>query len=178
MPFYLGNYSPPSPIFTFSENHGIILAIDEFQVLRGELKFMKKCIAFIMIFLLSLSFVACDSDKIELGTKDGAAYFHRSSLTPEIILKADRDVKIESELFFEKLVMAIDGKPVTKESDCACDPIYNVRIDKYSFGLHSHGITVTAPLGNNIKGLNFFEIDATEEEMSALFEILAAEAQK
>lgn len=139
---------------------------------------MKKCIAFILIFLLSLSFVACDSDKIELGTKDGTAYFHRSSLTPEIILKADGDIKIENKLFFEKLVAMIDGKPVTEKSDCTCDPIYNVHIDKYRFGLHSHGITVTAPLGNNIKGLNFFEIDATEEEMSALFEILAAEVRK
>lgn len=133
---------------------------------------MKKIIAICVIVVLTcLSFAGCDSANIAVGVEDGAAYFHYSQTTPDIILKGESETKIEGTSFFGKLRTAIDGKPAV-EDVCNCEAIYNVRIDKYTFGLHTHGIMVSSPMGNNIKGVNVFTVECSEEEMNELFGII------
>lgn len=132
---------------------------------------MKKTFAIFLTLLLMLSFVGCDTAKIEVGAENGVAYFNRGTLTPTIILKGENDIKVEDEYFFGKLVKAIEGKH-TVDPICDCQPIYNVGINKYTFGLHSHGITISSPMGKNIKGTNIFAVECTEEEISGLLDIL------
>jgi len=132
---------------------------------------MKRLISFFLVLLIPLSFAGCNSAAIEVGTKDGVAYFRHSQSTPEIILAGKSETKIENEALLGKLIAAIDGKSAVNDF-CNCETIYNIRIDKYHFGLHTHGISVTWPMGNNIKGVNIFTVECTEEEISELFAIL------
>ena len=133
---------------------------------------MKKIVAIFLMLLLMLSFVGCDSAKIEVGAENGVAYFHVSTIVPKMILKGETEIEIEDKTFFGKLTAAIVDKP-TVDPVCECQPIYNVGIDKYTFGLHSHGITISYPMGKNIKGTNIFAVECTEEEISELLIILA-----
>lgn len=133
---------------------------------------MKKIVAIFLVLLLLFSFAGCDTAKIEVGAENEVAYFNRGTLTPTILLKGETDTKVEDEYFFGKLVKAIEGK-ATVDPVCECQPIYNVGIDKYTFGLHSHGITISSPMGKNIKGTNIFAVECTEEEIRELFIILA-----
>ena len=127
---------------------------------------MKKIIAIcISITLFCLSLVGCDSANIEVGVEKGTAYFHYSQTTPDIILTGESETEIKGTSFFGKLRSAIDGKPAVDDI-CNCEAIYNVRIDKYTFGLHTHGIMVSSPMGNNIKGVNVFTVECSEEEMN------------
>lgn len=133
---------------------------------------MKKIIAIcIIVALTCLSLVGCDSANIKVGVEDGTAYFHYSQTTPDIILKGENETRIEDPSFFGKLRAAIDKKTAVDDI-CNCDAIYNVRIDSYTFGLHTHGIMVSSPMGNNLKGVNVFTVECSEEEMNELFDIL------
>ena len=132
---------------------------------------MKKIVSIFLMFLLMLSFVGCDTAKIEVGAENGVAYFNCGTLTPTILLKGETDTKVEDEYFLGKLVKAIEGK-ATVDPVCECQPIYNVGIDKYTFGLHTHGITISSPMGKNIKGKNIFAVECTEEEINELLDIL------
>ena len=132
---------------------------------------MKKIVAIFLTLLLMLSFMGCDTAKIEVGAENGVAYFHVSTIVPKMILKGDTEIEIEDKTFFGKLTAAIIDKP-TVDPVCYCQPIYNVGIDKYTFGLHSHGITISSPMGKNIKGTNIFAVECTEEEINELFDIL------
>ena len=133
---------------------------------------MKRIIAVFLMLLLMLSFVGCDSAKIEVGAENGVAYFHVSTIVPKMILKGETEIEIEDKTFFGKLTAAIEDKP-TVDPVCECQPIYNVGIDKYTFGLHSHGITISSPMRKNIKGTNIFAVECTEEEIRELLIILA-----
>ena len=133
---------------------------------------MKKIVAIFLMLLLMLSFVGCDSAKIEVGAENGVAYFHVSTIVPKMILKGETEIEIEDKTFFGKLTAAIEEKS-TVDPVCECQPIYNVGIDKYTFGLHSHGITISYPMGKNIMGTNIFAVECTEEEISELLIILA-----
>ena len=132
---------------------------------------MKKLIIIFTSLLILLSFAGCDTADIEVGTKDGVAYFYVGTITPEMVLLGETQTEIESDEFFEKLIKAIEFKE-TIDAVCNCIPIYTVKIKKYTFELHSHGITVTYPMGNNIKGVYVFSVICTNEEMTAMFEIL------
>ena len=134
---------------------------------------MRKTILLLLVALTLLSFVGCGSDKLDIGIKEGIAYFECSQAMPQIILGGESETVIEDEAFLDALISAIDGK-VAVEDMCNCEALYNIRIDKYNIGLHTHGISVTYPIGHNIKGLNFFTVDCTDEEMNSLFEILTA----
>ena len=90
---------------------------------------------------------------------------------PQIFLGGESETVIEDEAFLDALISAIDGKAAVEDM-CDCKALYNIRIDKYNIGLHTHCISVTYPMGHNIKGLNIFTVDCTDEEMNALFEIL------
>lgn len=134
---------------------------------------MKKTIILLLVALTLLSFVGCGSNKLDIGIKEGVAYFECSQSMPQIILGGESETVIEDEAFLDALISAIDGKAAV-EDICNCKALYNIRIDKYNIGLHTHGISVTYPMGHNIKGLNIFSVDCTDEEMNALFEILTA----
>ena len=132
---------------------------------------MKKTVAIFLTLLLLLSFAGCDTAKIEVGAENGIAYFHKSTIGPKMILKGESDIEIEEDTFLGKLETAIEGKE-TVDPICECQPIYNVGIDKYTFGLHTHGITISSPMGRNIKGINIFAVECTEEEINGLISIL------
>jgi len=132
---------------------------------------MKKILVIFTSLLILLSFAGCDTADIEVGTKDGVAYFYVGSVTPKMLLLDEPQTEIESDEFFAKLVSSIEFKQ-TVDAVCNCQPVYTVKIKKYTFELHSHGITVTYPMGNNIKGVNVFSVSCTNEEMTALFEII------
>lgn len=132
---------------------------------------MKHFLSILLGFLIGFCFVGCDSANIEVGTKDGVAYFHHFQSSPEIIMTGEGETKINDAAFLEKLIAAIDGKAAVNDF-CNCEALYNIRIDQYTFGLHTHGITVTWPMGHNIKGFNVFTVDCTEDEINALFSIL------
>ena len=132
---------------------------------------MKKIVAISIMLLLMLSFVGCDTAKIEVGAENGVAYFHYSTIVPKMVLKGESEIEIENKSFFGKLTAAIQDKP-TVDPVCECQPIYNVGIGKYTFGLHSHGITISSPMGKNVKGINIFAVECTEEEINELFDIL------
>ncbi len=133
---------------------------------------MRRIIAICVIAALTcLSLGGCGSASIKVGIENGTAYFHYSQTTPDIILKGESETKIDDDSFFGKLRTAIDGKPAVDDV-CNCDAIYNVRIDKYTFGLHTHGIMVSSPMGYGIKGVNVFTVECSEEEMNEMFDIL------
>ena len=134
---------------------------------------MRKTVFLLLVALTLLSFVGCGSDKLDIGIKEGIAYFECSQSMPQIILGGESETVIEDEAFLDALISAIDGKAAVEDM-CNCEALYNIRIDKYNIGLHTHGISVTYPIGHNIKGLNVFTVDCTDEEMNALFEILSA----
>ena len=134
---------------------------------------MRKTIFLLLVALTLLSFVGCGSDKLDIGIKEGIAYFECSQSMPQIILGGESETLIEDEAFLDALISAIDGKAAVEDM-CNCEALYNIRIDKYNIGLHTHGIRVTYPIGHNIKGLNVFTVDCTDEEMNSLFEILTA----
>ncbi len=133
---------------------------------------MKKILTLILAVVAILCcFVGCDSAKIEVGAKNGVAYFNDSTIVPKMVLKGESEIEIEDKSFFGKLTAAIQDKP-TVDPVCDCQPIYNVGIDKYTFGLHTHGITISSPMGKNIKGTNIFAVECTEEEINELLDIL------
>lgn len=135
---------------------------------------MKRIIAICVIAVLTcLSFIGCGSAKIEVGAENGTAYFHYSQTTPDMFLKDESETKIDDASFFGKLRTAIDGKPAVNDV-CNCEAIYNISIDKYIFGLHTHGITVSSPMGKNIRGVNVFTVECSEEEMNELFGIIGS----
>ena len=135
---------------------------------------MRKITAVVLVALTLISFmgfIGCGVDNMEIGVRDDVAYFHRSDVMPKIILCGESETVIEDEAFLNALISAIDGKAAV-ENMCNCEALYNIRIDKYNIGLHTHGISVTYPKGHNIKGLNIFLVDCTDEEMNVLFEVL------
>ena len=133
---------------------------------------MKKILSLVLaIVTLLFCLVGCDTAKNEVGVENGTAYFHYAQKTPDMILTGESETEIEGTSFFSKLRTAIDGKPAVDDV-CNCEAIYNVCIDKYTFGLHTHGIMVSSPMGNNIKGVNVFTVECSEEEMNELFGII------
>lgn len=136
---------------------------------------MKKIIVLMLTVIFMLSFIGCnsasDTSNIAVGEKDGIAYFNHPKTMPEIILKGENETIIENEDFFESLVATIDGKSIVRDV-CNCEALYVIRIDEYTFGLHTHGISIYR--GDSIKAVDLiFSInECTEEEMNKLFEIL------
>jgi len=132
---------------------------------------MKKYIIVLIVSLIMISMAGCSSDRVDIGVEDGKAYFHDWGITPEITLHGENDSVILNDSLFYKLMELINGKPAIEDL-CNCEAIYNVSIDKYSFGLHTHGIVISKPMGRHIKGEKVFSIECTEEEMNELFDIL------
>ena len=133
---------------------------------------MKKTIVLLLVALILLSVVGCGSDKLDIGVKDGVAFFDCPQSMPQIVLSGEYETVIEDEAFLNALISAIDGKTAVEDM-CNCEALYNIRIDKYNIGLHTHGISVEYPMGHNIKGLNVFVVDCMDEEMNVLFEMLS-----
>ena len=136
---------------------------------------MKRIVAIFLILLLMLSFVGCDTAKIEVGSKNGVVYFHYSNRTPKITVnKGNEKLPVEDPAFFEKLVNCIDGKPEQETPTYYPEYIYTVEIGKYDFALHEKHIFIYSPLGRNIKGVEIIIVECTEEEISELVELLDA----
>ncbi len=132
---------------------------------------MKKYIIVLIVSLIMFSMAGCSSDRVDIGVEDGKAYFHDWGKTPEMILYGENEIVIRDDALFYKLMALISGKPAVEDL-CNCEAVYIMYIKEYTFGLHTHGIVISKPMGRNIKGEKVFSIECTEEEMNELFDIL------
>ena len=132
---------------------------------------MKKYVVIFLTLLITLSMIGCASDRIEVGVEDGKAYFQDWGKTPDIILKGENEIVIRDDSLFYKVMALISGKPAVEDM-CNCEAVYTMYIKEYTFGLHTHGIVISKPMGRSIKGVKVFSVDCTEEEMNELFDIL------
>lgn len=133
---------------------------------------MKKLFSIILMFAIFLLLSGCNFSSIEVGSKDGVAFFNYTDKIPKITLtKDENELVVEEYEFFEKLVSCIDRKPVV-QGPYYPEYIYVVEIEKYDFALHDEHIFIYSPLGYNIKGVEIICVECTQEEISGLVEIL------
>ena len=138
---------------------------------------MLRKIAFILAIICMLSLIGCNnakendpspkSDKIEVGEKDGVAYFNRSEAVPEIVLVGS-DKKIEDTEFFANLVSAIDGKKII--GVCDCMPVCSISIDKYIFRLKKDAIELFEKADDENKFVGM--VECPREKMNDMLEAL------
>ena len=136
---------------------------------------MKKLFSIILMFAIFLLLSGCNFSSIEVGSKDGVAFFNYTDKIPKITLtKDENELLVEDDVFFEKLVSCIDGKTALTaiEAPYYQNYIYVVEIGKYDFALHDEHIFIYSPLGYNIKGVEIICVECTQEEISGLVEIL------
>lgn len=132
-------------------------------------------ISSLFLFIFSILFlVGCDSANIEVGSRDGRAYFNCSSIAPEIyLIDGTENIKIEDETLFGILVDAIQDKPVTMHDDCECQPLHTLKIKDYKFVLHNHGILITQSTKGNVKHINYIGfVECDEKVMRDIFNIV------
>lgn len=129
---------------------------------------MKRIIALLLTVLFMLSFTACGLSGIEIAEDDGTAQVNCSAITPKMILTGDPEIEIKDKSVLEKLVSAIDGKPIIKE-DRNYDCLYNIRIELYDFQVHGNGIAIYKRLGRNIRGVETVgKVECTADELNEL----------
>lgn len=133
---------------------------------------MRKIMIFSLTMLFILSFTACSFAGIEVIEDNGTVQVNCSAIMPKVILTGEPEIEIKDKSVFEKLVSAIDGKPIIKE-DRNYDCLYNIRIDLYDFQVHSSGIAIYKRLGHNIRGVETIgTIECTANELNELCAIL------
>ena len=163
--------------FNIVKNDGLLKVPSGYGIIfTTKLKYggrnMKKIIAFLLTILFVLSFTSCSFVSIEVVENNGTAQVNRSAIMPKVILTGEPEIEIKDKSVFEKLVSAIDGKPIIKEErnyDC----LYNIRIDLYDFQVHSSGIAIYKRLGHNIRGVETIgTIECTANELDELCAIL------
>ena len=111
---------------------------------------MKKLTVFILVITIVLSLASCKSVQTTIEVENGIVYFNRPLFTPEIILRTDEDIIIENDQFYEKLIEAVNEKPINSidgSNTCECDIEYTVKISAdyksgYYFLFHDHGIEI------------------------------------
>ena len=111
---------------------------------------MKKLTVFILVIAIVLSLASCKSVQTTIEVENGIVYFNRPLFTPEIILRTDEDIIIENDEFYEKLIEAVNEKPINSidgSNPCECDIEYTVKISAdyksgYYFLFHDHGIEI------------------------------------
>ena len=111
---------------------------------------MKKLTVFILVIAIILSLNSCKSVQTTIEVENGIVYFNRPLFTPEIILRTDEDITIENDQFYEKLIEAVNEKPINSidgSNPCECDIEYTVKISAdyksgYYFLFHDHGIEI------------------------------------
>ena len=111
---------------------------------------MKKLTVFILVITIVLSLASCKSVQTTIEVENGIVYFNRPLFTPEIILRTDEDIIIENDQFYEKLIEAVNEKPINSidgSNTCECDIEYRVKISAdyksgYYFLFHDHGIEI------------------------------------
>ena len=110
---------------------------------------MKKLTVLILVITILLSFASCSIVQTNVEVENGIVYFNRSMFTPEIILLTDKDTTVENDDFYERLIEAIDKKPITsvENNPCECDIEYMIKISAdyksgYYFLFHDHGIEI------------------------------------
>ena len=147
---------------------------------------MFKKIAFVLAIVFMLSLVGCNDSKekdasnppsfvdINVGEKDGVAYFERSEGVPEIVVVGNDEKKIEDAEFFTNLVSAIDGKKIVEICDCA--PKCSIRVDKYTFRLKDDAIELFEEANGENKFLGM--VECTREEMNALFSAIGLKSNE
>ena len=111
---------------------------------------MKKLTLFILAITIILSLTSCKSVQTTIEVENGIVYFKRPLFTPEMILRTDEDIIIENDQFYEKLIEAVNEKPINSidgSNSCECDIEYTVKISAdyksgYYFLFHDHGIEI------------------------------------
>lgn len=133
---------------------------------------MRKIMVFFLTMLFILSFTACSFGSIEVVENNGTAQVNFSPIMPKMILTGEPEIEIKDRSVFEKLVSAIDGKPIIKE-DRNYDCLYNIRIDLYDFQVHSSGIAIYKRLGHDIRGVETIgTVECTANELNELCAVL------
>lgn len=115
---------------------------------------MKRIFAIILTLALLLSMQGCMLIGPDFSVTDNTLNVEDSPFTPKMTLVGDdEDKAIENSAFWDKLVEAIDGKPIedapiTAEELCECALTHLVRVrGNYSSGyyltLHDHGVEIS-----------------------------------
>ena len=141
---------------------------------------MKKLTVFILAITIILSLTSCKSVQTTIEVENGIVYFNRPLFTPEMILRTDEDIIIENDQFYEKLIEAVNEKPINSidgSNPCECDIEYTVKISAdyksgYYFLFHNHGIEIQQYCKYR-KCLNLYGIvELDEAQLSELFLML------
>ena len=111
---------------------------------------MKKLTVLILVITIIFSLTSCKSVQTTIEVENGIVYFNRPLFTPEMILRTDEDIIIENDEFYEKLIEAVNEKPINSidgSNPCECDIEYTVKISAdyksgYYFLFHDHGIEI------------------------------------
>ena len=114
---------------------------------------MKRIFSLILSLSLLFSMSGCMLIGVEFTVTDGTLSVSDTPFTPTITLVGDEDKDITSTELWEKLVEAIDGKPVDESPvysgiECECETEYTLRITgSYSKGyyltVHEDGIEIS-----------------------------------
>ena len=141
---------------------------------------MKRVIILLLTVTILFSFVSCNNTKINIEVEDGIVSVSHTQSYPDIILLDAEERLITDKTFFEKIVKAIDGKPIKSEDEdfhCECDIEYKLKINTnyangYYFLFHEHGIEIQGYCKFR-KCLNLYGIvEIDESTMSELLSIL------
>ncbi len=146
---------------------------------------MKK-VFLITLLVFALLLIACDTNDFDADKKDGemlsdfklleekngAIYFNYSENAPQMILKGESETEIKSEKFFDALSRAVDDKAIVKDV-CNCEALYVIKVGSYTFGLHTHGISIYN--GDSIKSKDLIgSAQLKRDDMNHLFNLLKA----
>ena len=114
---------------------------------------MKRIFSLILSLALLFSMSGCMLVGVEFTVTDGTLSVSDTRFTPTITLVGNEDKDITSTELWEKLVEAIDGKPVDESPvysgiECECEIKYTLRITgSYSKGyyltVHEDGIEIS-----------------------------------
>lgn len=147
---------------------------------------MKKVFFVTLLLIFALLLINCntndfdaeknDSEKLSdfklLEEKNGVVYFNHLESTPQMTLKGESETEIKSEKFFETLVRMVNGKTGLKDI-CNCEAVYVIKVGSYTFGLHTHGISIYN--GDSIKFNDLIiSVDLRRDNMNHLFNLLKA----
>lgn len=114
---------------------------------------MKRIFSLILSLALLFSMSGCMLIGVEFTVTDGTLSVSDTPFTPTITLVGDEDKDITSTELWEKLVEAIDGKPVDESPvysgiECECETEYILRVKGnyakgYYLTLHEDGIEIS-----------------------------------
>lgn len=141
----------------------------------------KTALILILILALLATVAGCtrSSEGFKVASRSGKGYFKYTEPLPDVRLAtesgdATEEKLINDRVILEKLAALIDGRVMHKQM-YNCSPYYNIRIEGYLFGIHTHCITVFSIGKDEKASLDLIGIsDCTDAEIAELFAIIKA----